>query len=163
MIALLALALATNPLAGPAAPKEGPQPSELAKLYFIAGDLSRAHDALNAGVKRDPKCEPMLRALADYQYLVSRSDRLTPADAKQLFALDRALSPQAMGKITKPVHDRFVAMPLLKAKARLDAGLTQEALGFARAAYDADPYDADAVATMSRLGVDAGTPVDGGR
>ena len=42
-------------------------------------------------------------------------------------AADRALSSLAGGKMTKPVHDRFVTLPLLKAKARLDANLLKDA------------------------------------
>ncbi len=163
MAPLLSLLLLGTPIAGPSGPKQGPKPSELAKLYFIAGDLLRAREALEGGRGRDPLAEPMLRELADYQYLAARSDRLTAAEAKQLIALDRAFSPLAMGKITRPVHDRFVAMPLLKAKARLEANLLAEALPFALAAHDADPLDPDALAMLARLGVDAGTPSDAGR
>lgn len=163
MAPLLALLLLANPVSGPSAPKEGPKPSELAKIYFIAGDLVRARTALEGGRKSDPKAEPMLKQLADYQFLVSKADKLTAAEAKQLIALDRAFSPQATGKMTRPVHDRFVAMPLLKAQARLDANLLSDALPLALAAHDADPFDADAVAMLSKLGVDAGMPSDAGR
>jgi hypothetical protein len=158
MAPLLALLLLGTPIAGPHGPKEGPKPSELGKLYFIAGDLLRAHEALEAGHGKDPACEPMIKQLADYQLLVTKADKLTPAEAKQLIALDRALSPLAVGKMTRPVHDRFVTLPLLKAKARLDANLPNDALPFALAAHDADPNDPDALAVLQRLGVDAGTP-----
>jgi hypothetical protein len=153
MAPLLALLLLANPVAGP---KEGPKPSELAKLYFIAGDLLRARQALEGGQGKDPKVEPMLKELADYQFLLSKADRLTAKEAAQLIALDHAFSPLAMAKTTKPIHDRFVAMPLLKAKARLDT--PKDALPFAQAAHDADPLDPDALAMLAKLGVDAGTP-----
>jgi hypothetical protein len=159
MTPLLLLAL----LAAPPDLAKGPPPSELAKIYFIAGDLLRAHDVLRMGQAKDPKAKPMLAALIEYEELVAHSDRLTPAEAKALVADDRLISPLAMGKMTRSVYDRFVATPLLKAKARYDDDLNAEAEQLARQALEIDPHSADARALLAKLGADAGPPADAGR
>ena len=163
MTPLLALALFATAQAGPNAPKDGPPPSELAKLYFIAGDLLRANEAVQAGAPRDPKCQAMVKPLADYMLLASRKDRLTAAEAKQFIAADRAVSPLAMSKVTRSVYERFVGLPLLKAKARVANGLNADALTYVREALDADPNNAEAAALLLKLAPDAGTAADAGR
>ncbi len=159
---LLALLLA----AAPPELEKGPPPSELVKLYFIAGDLLRAQEVLKLGLTKDPKCKPMKVPFFEYQELAAKGEHLTVAQAKAMIADDRLVSPLAMGKITKPVYERFVTLPLLKAKARLDAGLVLEAAQLAREALEADPASAEAKAILGQLGADAGSPAparDGGR
>ena len=161
MTPLLLLALA----AAPPDLDRGPPPSELAKLYFIAGDLLRAQQALRLGQSRDPRAKAMMPAFIEYEQLATRADHLTQAEAKAFVADDRALSPLAMGKMTKGVYDRFVTTPLLKARARADAELNAEAMALARAALEVDPHSAEAIALLRQLGVDAGVgpPADAGR
>ena len=76
---LLLLAIAAPPT--PANPVKGPPPSELARLYFLAGDLRKATETARMGVGIDPvRCKAIYPMLVEYEFLLPRADTLTPAE-----------------------------------------------------------------------------------
>jgi hypothetical protein len=159
---LLSLAVsAPPPVAPPELPKQGPTPSELAKLYFLAGDLDMAANTCRMGLKVEPKkCGPMLKALAEYGYLASKRDTLTQAEVKSFLAWDHILSPGTPSKLTEPVIKRAVTQPLALAHARAQAGDRSGARKFLEAVLEVDPKNAEALGLMKDV---QETASDGGR
>lgn len=142
----LYLALA---LLAAAPPKKGPKASEMAHLYFLAGDLTHAvESAKKCNELEGGKCKAMFKALAEYQYLASRTERLTPAEAKQFIAYDRAISKTVPAKLTEKVIERFVKEPLDLAARAAAAGDREQAQGLAKAVLEVDPTNADAKAML---------------
>lgn len=165
MLALLTALVLAAPPASPPALKGAPPPSEMAKLYFLAGDLAQAVEIARQGLKTEPaKCKPLLTALAEYQYLAPKRDAFTPAQAKTFLDYDHAITPDKPGKLTEGVLVRWVRQPLDLAKARLAAGDAEGARRFVQAVLEVDPKNAEALALQRppAEGVDAGRPVDGG-
>lgn len=150
---LLALVLSTPP-ARPPAPPAG----ETAKLFFLAGDLAKAVDWAERGLKTEPlKCKPMLRALAEYGALANHTDDFTPEQAKAFLEWDRQIAPGTPGKLTVPVINHFVAVPLDKARAALKAGDPAAARALVAGALTVDPKNAAALALSRQLSAaDAG-------
>lgn len=163
MLALL-LSLAVSappPRAPPEPPRQGPAPSELAKLYFLAGELDMAASTCRVGLKVEPKkCGPMLKALAEYGYLASKRDTLSQAEVKSFLAWDRILSPGTPSKLTEPVIKSAVTQPLSLAHARAQAGDRAGARKFLEAVLEVDPKNAEALGLMKEL---QDTASDGGR
>ncbi|MBX7099155.1 MAG: hypothetical protein K1X89_15700 [Myxococcaceae bacterium] len=132
-----------------APPKKGPKPSEMAHLYFLAGDLPHAvESAKKCNELEGGKCKAMFKALAEYQFLASRAERLTPAEAKQFIAYDREISKTVPAKLTERVIARYVTEPLDLANRAAAAGDREQALGLAKAVLDVDPTNADARAML---------------
>jgi len=157
---LLSLAVSAPP-AAPELPKQGPSPSEMAKLYFLAGDVETAVNTCRMGLKVEPKkCGPMLKALAEYGFLAARRDALTQAEVKSFLAWDRILSPGQPSRLTEPVIHRAVTAPLGLARARLQAGDRAGAKGFLDAVLEVDPKNAEALSLQKTLHEGAS---DGGR
>ena len=78
--------------------RKGPPASEMAKLYFLAGDLRRAIETARQGINSDPvKCKALYPMLVEYQFLVPRGDELTPAEARAFLEWDRKISPGTPG------------------------------------------------------------------
>ncbi len=182
MLALcLTVLLAAPPPAGaapmglPPSKKVVPPAGETAKLFFLAGDVAKAVEWAQRGLKTDPKrCKPMLKALAEYGFLAGKRDDFTPEQARAFLEWDRAISPGVPGKITEPVIARFVTVPLSNARAMALAGQRERARTAVLAVLAVDPKHAQALALEKELalgGPDAGAagpapsapaPPDGG-
>lgn len=146
--------------------KAAPTALETARLYFIAGNLSGAEEWGQRGMKKEAKaCRPLLKALAEYAFLMSRVDRLTLDEARQVLELDRAISPKAVGKLTVPIVERFVQGPLARAQLWASQGAAGEAVRFVEDALRVDPKNVEALALRVRLleVADGGRPWDAGR
>jgi hypothetical protein len=159
MLALLMI-LAAAP--DPAAAKKGPPPSELARLYFLAGDLRRAVESAGMG-RQDPKkpdaaaCKTLYPLLVEYEFLVPRRDTLKPEEAKSLLELDREISPKQMGNLTKEVLKHYVEIPLQLAR---NAGSENapRARKLLAQVLAVDPANPDALKLSAELGpADAGS------
>ena len=153
MVALvLALVLSAPPAKAPAPPA-----GETAKLFFLAGDVAKAVDWAQRGLKSDAaKCKPMLKALAEYGALANHTDDFTPEQAKAFLEWDRRISPGTPGKLTVPVIHHFVTAPLEKARADLKAGEPAAARALVLGVLKVDPKNADALALEQQLSADAG-------
>ena len=150
---LLIVALAL--LAAPANKPKGPKPSELAHLQFLGGDLGHAvESARQCNRVEQGKCNAMFKALAEYQYLASRSDRFTPAEAKSFVALDRVISKTVPGKLTEPVLRQFITEPLQLAAAAVRSGDRAQAEALVKGVLEVDPANAEAKALL--IAPDAG-------
>lgn len=153
---LLSLALTVMVSQAPAKPKppvpgSGPSAAETAKLFFLAGDLSRAQDWAIRGLKREPKtCGPLNRQIAEYAFLANHSEEFTPDQAKSFFDLDRQISPTVRGKITEKAYVKYVARPLELARSRMH-GDTPGALELVNHALFVDPKNPDALALLAEL------------
>lgn len=149
---LLALVLAAPPKKLPA-----PPPGETAKLYFLAGDVAKAVDWARRGVRTDAaKCKPMLEALAEYGALANHTDDFTPEQARAFLEWDRKISPGTPGKLTVPVINHFIVVPLERARADLQAGELAEARERLALVLAVDPKNAAALALEEQLSADAG-------
>lgn len=154
LLALLAAALLTQVPTPPVPPGAGaaPPPWEVAKLFFLAGDVARAVETvLKCQVTSPKRCGPMKKPLVEYQYLASKRDELTREEAAQLIAYDRQLSPTKPGKISEPIIARFVTTPLSLAKARIDGGDPESARLALEAVLAVDPKQAEAKALLKSL------------
>jgi hypothetical protein len=149
--------LSGNPTKGPPGP--GPTAAETAKLYFLAGDIQRAQEWVQRGLKREPKtCGPLNKALAEYAFLANHLDEFTPEQAKEFLEIDRRISPTVRGKLTEKVFERYVRKPLDLAKSRSN-GDVPGALQIVGGILVIDPKNADALAlkkTLEAPVVDAG-------
>jgi hypothetical protein len=157
MLALvLALALSQAPAVTPTG--SGPAPSETAKLFFLAGDVSKALEIARAGVKKDGKrCRRLVKLLAEYGYLVNHMDEFTPDQARQFIELDAQIAPGAVGKLTQKTIERFIDKPLEVARLRAKAGDVAGAAAIARDTLKVDPQHAETLAFLASLEVaDAG-------
>lgn len=115
-LALISL-LAGKPDAGVPLGK-GPGAAETARLYFLAGDISKAQEFTRGCIKSQPKlCKPLNAWLAEYAYLIGQ-DPLTPEQVRALLDFDHKIAPLAQSKLTKKVVDQYVTRPFELAKAR---------------------------------------------
>ncbi|MBL8918278.1 MAG: hypothetical protein JNJ54_05420 [Myxococcaceae bacterium] len=143
-----------------------PTAIETARLYFIAGDLVTAREWLQRGQKKEAKvCRPALKSLAEYAFLLGKSEELTLDEARQVVELDKRISPKEPGKLTRKVIDRFVVGPLKRAEAWAMQGAAGEAVRFVDDALKVDPANPEAKALRARLLdiADGGAPWDAGR
>ncbi|MFO0599181.1 MAG: hypothetical protein U0228_27990 [Myxococcaceae bacterium] len=161
---MLALALALLLSAPPAGAKDakappvaGPTAAETAKLFFLAGDVQKAQEWAQRGLKREPKtCGPLNKLIAEYAFLLSHADEFTPEEAKRFFELDRTISPTVRGKLTEKAYEKYVKHPLELAKSR-SKGDEAGARELLDKVLIADPANADAKALLASLGAtDAG-------
>lgn len=98
-------------------PVDAPHPSETAKLFFLTGDIAKAQEIARLCLRKEPKkCGPLNRWIAEYAFLVRDIDALTPEQARELIELDAKIAPDARGKLTQKVVERFVTIPLERAK-----------------------------------------------
>ncbi len=157
----LALALALSLVAAQApAGKPGtsaPPPSETARLYFLAGDLAKAQEWARSCRAKAPACAALLPLLADYAFQAGHVDEFDPARARAFLQLDRKISRDVPGKLTRPVIDRFITHPLELAKAQRKAGSRDAAARIARQVLDVDPTNDEALALIARP--DGGEPL----
>ncbi|MDX2013421.1 MAG: hypothetical protein SFW67_24735 [Myxococcaceae bacterium] len=140
--------------------------SDAATLYFLAGDLATARDWCQRGLKKEAKrCGPFLKQLAEYAFLMGKYEPLTREEARQVLEFDRKLSPGTMGNLTKPVHERYVAGPLARARLWAQQGVAAEAVRFVDEVLEVDPSNADAKGLRAQLlaAADGGAPFDAGR
>ena len=155
MLALtLALVIAAPPVKQ-AAPKPppgpGPTAAETGKLYFLAGDLAKAQEWVQRGLKREPKtCGPLNQLLAEYAFLANHVDEFTPEQAKTFLEVDKKISPTVRGKLTEKAYQKWVAHPLELAKARAN-GDERGALEIVTRVLIIEPTNADALALKKSL------------
>lgn len=124
---------------------EGVDPATVT-FVFRAGDLPRARDIALKCRKFAPKvCGKMFRGLVDYQFLIPRSDALSLAEAKQLIALDRMLSPEEPGRLTLPILAQYVTFPLAQATEALKGQNVSLALSFVDRVLSVDPKNVRAL------------------
>lgn len=163
MVTALALALALSQVPAPQ-PPAGPGAYETAKLFFLAGDISKAEDVARSGLKKDKKrCTAMLKLLAEYGYLANHMDEFTPEQAKAFLELDAKIAPGGIGKLTQKTIDRFLEKPLEVAKLRAQAGDPAGAAAIAREALKVDPKHAGTLAFLASLEAADGGVRDAGR
>jgi len=146
-------------------PPKGSKPalaSETARLYFLAGDPAKAVEWCRKGLKRERKvCRPMLRALAEYEFLASNRDSFTVEQARDFVKWDKQIAPKAFSKLTEPTLQRFVKDPVDLARQMSASGQVEQAKKLVAGALVVDPEDADAKALKKQLDAapaDAGTP-----
>ncbi|MEW6434605.1 MAG: hypothetical protein AB1730_24155 [Myxococcota bacterium] len=163
MVAVLALALSLSQ-APPGNSPAGPGAFETAKLFFLAGDISKAQDIARSGLKTDKKrCTEILKLLAEYAFLANHMDEFTPGQAKAFLELDAKIAPGGVGKLTRKTIERFIEKPLEVAKLRAQAGDPAGAAAIAREALKVDPKHAGTLAFLASLeAADAGAR-DAGR
>ncbi len=141
---LLLLALGQAPAHGKAPALKG---AAAVRAAFVQGDLRAASEAASRCVRREPAvCRPLQRQLAQYAPLAKAVDRLTPAEARRLLELDRALSPGAPGAITAKAIEKFVTSPLGLARHHAQEGNAASARVIARQVLDVDPANPEAQA-----------------
>jgi len=130
-----------------------PTPREMATLFFLAGDLKRAIDAAMRCVQLEgrKKCEPVYRALVEYEALIPKNDQLTIAEAKSYLEWDRLVSPKEPGKLTRPVLERYVTAPLEAARIALQAGEKAQAKAAVERVLQVDPKNAEAKALLKQV------------
>lgn len=129
-----------------------PTAYDSAKLYFLAGDLAKAQEWARRGLKLEPKtCGPLNANLAEYNFLASRLDELTPGEVKSFLELDERISPTVRGKMTQKAYERYVNKPLELAQAQGE-GDPAAALQLIKQVLAVDPKNAEAVALGAKLG-----------
>ncbi len=155
----LALCLLLLSAAPESRPRSGPSASQMAILYFMAGDMRRAVDSARTGMKTDAaKCKVLLPLLVEYQFLVSRRDELTIEEAKSFIAWDRQISPKASGKLTALVYRKYVETPLQYARTANQGGDRGAAKKLLEQALTVDPTSDAALALKALI-----EQSDGGR
>jgi hypothetical protein len=159
MLALLLIALLGGaPDAGmkPPPPGPGPTAAETAKLYFLAGDIQKAQEWVQRGLKREPKtCGPLNRLIAEYAFLVNHIDEFTPEQAKTFLEFDKKISPTVRGKLTEKAYQKYVAHPLEMARSRSE-GDAAGARALLEQVLIVEPTNADAKALLKTLNVPDG-------
>ena len=134
-----------------------PPASDMAILYFLAGDLRRAVDTARAGLTSDPKkCKVLYPMLVEYAFLVPKRETFSLAEAKSFLDYDKKISPKAQGKLTANVVKRYVELPLQSARTAHKGGDLVRARQFVDDALAVDATNADAIALKAELGADAG-------
>lgn len=159
---ILTLALSQAPMVPKAL---APTAFETARLYFLAGDLGSSREWCERGLKKERKtCEPFLKSLAEYKFLMGKYEELSLDEAASAIALDKKLSPSSPGKLTKPVLERFVRGPMMRARDWANQGAAVEAVRFVDDVLKVDPKNAEAIQLRKDLvaGADGGV-VDAGR
>jgi hypothetical protein len=159
--ALMWLSLSQAPM--PSQPL-APTAFETAKLYYLAGNLSSAQEWCERGKKKEGKlCGPFLKTLAEYKFLMGKFEELTLDEAAQVLVLDKKLSPKEPGKLTKPVLERYVRGPMMRAEGWANQGAAGEAVKFVDDVLKVDPKNAEAKALRLRLLELAKASADAGR
>jgi hypothetical protein len=150
---LVTWSLAQFPPAPPGADAKAlPTASATARLHFLTGDVSTAIDWANRGLKKEPKvCKAMAKDLAEYGYLVGKYDELTLDEARQVLELDRRISPDEPGRLSKPVIERFVRGPMMRARAWARQGAAGQAVAFVGDVLKVDPSNVEAKALRAKL------------
>lgn len=151
MLTLCLLALvAAAPPAGKK-PAGAPHPSETAKLFFLTGDIAKAQEFALACARREPKkCGPINKWIAEYAFLVRDSDTLTADQARELIALDLKIVPDKRGKLTEKVFERYVTVPLDRARSRA-SGDRKGALSIVEHVLLVDPKNVAALELQKSL------------
>ena len=168
MISALLMVVLSQPMPMPPGADKALAPTaiETARLYFIAGNLPLAREWGQRGLKKEAKvCKPLLKDLAEYSFLLSKYEALTLEEAKSMIALDRRISPKAVGKLTTPVVERYVTGPMGRARLWAEQGAAGEAVKFVDDALTVDPANVDARALRAQLlaVADGGIAWDAGR
>ena len=159
MISLCLLLLCAAPEGQVVPPPKAPPASDMAILYFMAGDMRRAVDTARAGLKTDAaKCKPLYPMLVEYEFLVPKRDELTVEEAKSFIAWDRKISPKASGKLTAVVVRKYVETPLHYARTANEGGDVAKAKKLLADVLTVDPANADALALKALI-----AQPDGGR
>lgn len=143
---LILLAAPAQPLGPPPDAGVAPTAREMAQLFFLAGDLRRAVDSAKRCIQVEgrKKCEPLYRALVEYEALIRKNEELTPAEAKSYLEWDRFISPKEPGKLTRPVLRRWVEEPLQSARIVMQAGDKKAAKTAIEKVLQIDPKNGDA-------------------
>lgn len=157
---VLAAPPAANPKAGPKPPLgPGPTAAETSKLYFLAGDLAKAQEWVQRGLKREPKtCGPLNQLLAEYAFLANHIDDFTPEQVKTFLEVDKKISPTVRGKLTEKAYQKWVAHPLEIAKSWAN-GDQAGALKILERILIIEPANAEALALQKSLK----SPADAGK
>ena len=130
-----------------------PPASDMAILFFLAGDLRRAVDTARAGLKTDSaRCKPLYPMLVEYEFLVPKRDELTADEAKSFLAWDKKISPKASGKLTAVVYRRYVEAPLQYARTAHQGGDTAKANKLLANVLTVDPTNASALELKALMG-----------
>ena len=157
MTALCLLLLCAAPDVAP--PPKAPPASDMAILYFMAGDMRRAVDTARAGLKTDAvRCKPLYPMLVEYEFLVPKRDELTVEEARSFIAWDRKISPKASGKLTAVVFRKYVETPLHYARTANEGGDLAKAKQLLADVLTVDPANAEALALKALI-----AQPDGGR
>lgn len=132
-------------------PADAPLPSETVKLFFLAGDLARAQEFARACRRSEPKrCDTLNKRIAEYAFLARDIDALTAEQARELIALDAKITPLARGKITEKVIERYITVPLDRARSRAQ-GDEKGALLILEKVLIADPKNEGALELQKSL------------
>ncbi len=143
--------------AEPVQKQPAPPASDMAILYFMAGDLRRAVDTARAGMKSDPvKCKALFPMLVEYQFLVPKRESLTLEEAKNFILWDKKISPKATGKLTPLVVKRYIDLPLQLARTANQGGDLARSKKFVADVLAVDPANEDALALSASFSADAG-------
>ena len=155
---MLTLALVSLLAADPAPKPETPPASDMAILYFLAGDLRRAVDTARAGLTSDAKrCKALYPMLVEYEFLVPKREEMTVEQARDFLAWDKKISPKSRGKLTGFVVQRYVETPLRAAQVQLKGGDVARARKLIDDALTVGPANTDGLALRAQLGApDAG-------
>lgn len=140
-------------------PPPSPPPSDMAILYFLAGDLRRAVDTARGGLKGNDakKCKVLFPMLVEYEFLIPKREEFTLEQARQFLEYDKKISPQAQSKLTLQVVKRYVDLPLQTARTAQKGGDLARARKFVGDALAVDPASKDALELQAQLGAaDAG-------
>ena len=136
-----------------------PPASDMAVLFFMAGDMRRAVDTARAGMKTDAvKCKALYPLLVEYEFLVPKRDALTVEQARSFLAWDTKISPKASGKLTAAVVRKYVETPLHYARTANQGGDLVTAKKLLADVLTIDPTNADALALKALI-----NQPDGGR
>lgn len=148
----LAMVVGQMPPPGFKPPKgPGPSASETAKLHFLTGDIAKAQEWAQRGMKKEPKvCKRLNALIAEYAYLANHVDSFDLEQAKNFISLDRQISPLERGRLTKGAYERFVSHPLELARSR-KAGDRVGAIALVRQALAVDPASEEALALQNEL------------
>jgi hypothetical protein len=132
---------------------KGPPASEMAKLYFLAGDLRKAIETARAGTKSPDaaRCKALYPMLVEYEFALSRAESLTPAEAKAFLDWDRKISPGTPGKLTAAVVRRYVDAPLQLARTAEQGGELAKARRLVVGVLQVDATNTDALALRDAL------------
>ncbi|MBL8909793.1 MAG: hypothetical protein JNM17_03720 [Archangium sp.] len=155
----LAMVLSGAPDAGVAGarkkqppPGPGPTAAETAKLYFLAGDIAKAQEWVQRGLKREPKaCGPLNALIAEYAFLANHIDDFTPEQAKTFLETDKKISPTVRGKLTEKAYTKWVSHPLEIAKSWSSGGNASGALQILERILIIEPTNAEALALQKSL------------
>jgi hypothetical protein len=145
--------------APPPAERASPPASDMAILYFLAGDLRRAVETARSGMKTDAvRCKALYPLLVEYEFLIPKRDALTVDEAKSFLEWDRKISPKAQGKLTTGVYRQYVETPIIHARTAHLGGDAARAKQMVADVLKIDPKNPDALALKALI-----DQADGGR